>query len=248
MEEEEAECPVCMEAYEASGPRTKVRPFLCEDGIAHAVCSACDRTLYVRQDDRCPICRAGRSGSSVARNGPRPISLPPPMEIPSWLLSMGGSINHRHGTMHVPDVLGWLPRRVLPDGQRIIDGAGANTGVLTSIAGGYGGRAFYPIDPVEDAPPADLAGGFIAAYQLAAAERRRRSEPLDLAIDAAADADDELSGVEAAFLARFPPDPRIEAALDGLTNLPGTSVIDFAQRVQGAYRRAAQRGRATHAG
>ena len=56
-QDEETECPVCMEAFEAGGARAKVRPFLCEGGVAHALCSACDRTLYVRQDDRCPICR-----------------------------------------------------------------------------------------------------------------------------------------------------------------------------------------------
>lgn len=40
--------------------RRPVRPFACE----HVICDSCDKELFVRADDRCPMCRALRSERS----------------------------------------------------------------------------------------------------------------------------------------------------------------------------------------
>ena len=67
------ECPVCMDPF-GSGPHTKVCPFECA-GMPHAVCRKCDRTLFLRHADQCPMCRAGRSDGSFLSSGTRG---PPP--------------------------------------------------------------------------------------------------------------------------------------------------------------------------
>lgn len=241
-----------MEAFDSVGPRTKVRPYLCEDGVAHAVCSACDRTLYVRQDDRCPICRAGRSGSSVRRNGPRPMSLPPPMisHAPGVGVWHDAFVSTPGGEAQVrADFLSWLPRRVGLNGQRVIDGGVPSP--VSSGAGsygmGWGGRIFYPVDVADDGVSADLGNGFIEAYRAAASGRRRRSEPIDTVVIEEEDpvpipsVESPINALHDTAMAALLGDQGIGAALHGLTNLHSVSVIDFAHRVQGA-RRAAQRG------
>lgn len=265
-ESEENECPVCMEAFETSGPRTKVRPYLCEDGVAHPLCSACDRTLYVRQDDRCPICRAGRSSSSVVRNGPRPMpvpmALPPPMEAVDPLQMVAGFGGHSipfTQAQAISDVLSWLPRRVGAEGQRAIDGGWPRNHAnspLASALGGYGGgggRAFY----TDEGGAVDLGSVFIAAYRDAASMRRRRGEPMDLTRDdhgesgtpntanTANDANDAnvANVANVAFLAiMLARDEGIGHALDGLINLPNTPLATFARRVNGARRAGELRG------
>jgi len=67
---------VCMEEFETSraAARTIVYPFACGggDGIRHAICRTCDRSMFNRHGDACPICRAPRLGSSIASLGQRP--------------------------------------------------------------------------------------------------------------------------------------------------------------------------------
>lgn len=71
-----AECPICMNEFGA-GPRTKVHPFHCVGIEKHAICRACDSTLYRRHDDRCPTCRAERDvATSDARHGGRSSGTP----------------------------------------------------------------------------------------------------------------------------------------------------------------------------
>lgn len=50
------ECAVCMEPMGQGTGRTKVASFAC----SHEFCTACDRELYSRLDDRCPMCRSPR--------------------------------------------------------------------------------------------------------------------------------------------------------------------------------------------
>ena len=52
------ECPICMEPTVGNNnPRT---PFSCD----HVICDQCDDKLYVRADDRCPLCRSARTYAS----------------------------------------------------------------------------------------------------------------------------------------------------------------------------------------
>ena len=158
---------MCMETFEASGARAEVRPFLCQSGVAHSICSACDRTMYNRHDDRCPTCRASRSGSSVQRNGPRPIALPPPMDG-GLGLTMPDHVNIMAGVPRVhptPDFLSWLPRRI---GIGIGEAAVRNRAGLTQAGGSYGGRAFYPDESELSLPR------ILATHHAASASRRSR--------------------------------------------------------------------------
>ena len=50
------ECAVCMEPMGQGTGRTKVASFAC----SHEFCTVCDRELYQRLDDRCPMCRSPR--------------------------------------------------------------------------------------------------------------------------------------------------------------------------------------------
>lgn len=247
-----AECPVCMEPYAASGARTKVYAFSCVGGISHAICSACDRTLYVRQEDRCPICRAGRSHNSLQRNGPRPMQLPPP--ITDYGFGFRGTDSgtlHPHpngGFVTISNILSWLPRRVGANGQRTVDGSRPSRVFVTRhefATHGRGNQVFYPMDTVEDS---DLNGGFVSAYQIAAADRRQRAQPATAGGtgDVLSDDDDSVAPPPASRLPRedtrhdaalavlLGRDEGIGAALDGLTDLTASSVVDFAQRVHGA--------------
>lgn len=236
-EREPCECPVCFEEFEASGPRTKVRPFLCEGGIAHVICSACDKTLYVRHDDRCPVCRAGRSGTSVQRNGarPSPMSLPSPMGLPMGLpmgilgagLMSGQADVDRDGGANVDrDFLSWLPRRI---------GAGSHE-PASSSTGAYGGNR-----------------SFMARFRAASASRHSRTNQvvmlhnpvsgisiLDHAIDLTDDdeavaptavAADEADTSADATLAMLLSDEGVGAALDGLCDPTRMTAGQFAAHV-----------------
>ena len=142
----QGECPVCLNEFEASGPRTKVRPYICDN---HAICSACDRTLYVRHDDRCPICRTGRSGASAERNGPRPFALPPAMDFP--VVNGAHSYQATRIENGLADVMSWLPRRFFANGRSVVDGNNVARSPLSDWAAQYntgGGRVFYT-DPDE---------------------------------------------------------------------------------------------------
>lgn len=67
------ECPICFNEF-GRGARTVVCPFECND---HAICRACDATMYRRHDDRCPVCRAPRLVSAArARHGARAPGVP----------------------------------------------------------------------------------------------------------------------------------------------------------------------------
>ncbi len=56
------DCPVCLEGFDTSdangSQRTKVYPFACTGGVGHAICALCNAHLRVRQQYRCPLCRA----------------------------------------------------------------------------------------------------------------------------------------------------------------------------------------------
>lgn len=88
MDDKDAECCICFNAFEASGPRTKVCSFQCSGGERHATCRACDKTMYSRHTDKCPTCRAPRDvATSDAMHGGR--SAPPPPEDAPVLLPGG---------------------------------------------------------------------------------------------------------------------------------------------------------------
>lgn len=247
------ECPVCMETFEASGPRAEIRPFLCQSGVAHAICSACDRTMYTRQDDRCPTCRANRSGSSVQRNGPRPMSLPPPMDggfvMPEHPGSQGIDPRFFSGT----DFLSWLPRRIGVGGDAVDRRGYSYGGGLTQVGGSYGRRAFYPDESELSLP------GILSLHNTASATRRSRGlgsrtsnnvnmlrspisglsmfhAPVDLTGDDPEPEDPhDPDGVGTAYdaaLAAMLSDEGIGVALEGLRNLPGLSASEFARRVR----------------
>jgi len=65
---EPAECPVCLEKFEARGERTEVKPFQC----GHCVCTTCHARLIDEQDHRCPQCRAPRRGLTAQEAEPNP--------------------------------------------------------------------------------------------------------------------------------------------------------------------------------
>ena len=75
-EEEDNECPICKEVFNRSG-RTKVYPFACASasGHGHCICRSCNRRMFERHDDACPLCRCARiDHSSMGRRGPPPAS------------------------------------------------------------------------------------------------------------------------------------------------------------------------------
>lgn len=53
-----AECPICLE--HTVGNKSPRKPFSCH----HVICEQCDDKLYVRADDRCPMCRSARTSAS----------------------------------------------------------------------------------------------------------------------------------------------------------------------------------------
>lgn len=69
------ECPVCYESFQPVGVRTVLYSFDCSGNRLHGVCQACDKGLFQRHHDTCPICRASRSIMSIAMHGNRE---PPP--------------------------------------------------------------------------------------------------------------------------------------------------------------------------
>ena len=54
------ECPICMQAFGVRR-RTKANPFACSGSIPHSICCECNRRMYIRHDDSCPLCRAART-------------------------------------------------------------------------------------------------------------------------------------------------------------------------------------------
>lgn len=188
------------------------------------------------------------------------MSLPPPMQYDDhspFTQSATGLLNH---AQVISDVLSWMPRRIMPaPGQQPVHGSSAPQR--------YGGRIFYPTDTVDQAERADIGSGFIEAYRFAASVRRRRSEPvepLDLtsgdefggpSVDGSDGSETEdpfglgeprtvySAAMVAAMINR---DRGIGAALNGLTNIPGTSLAEFVRRVDVSNRRASQRGRPRH--
>ena len=69
------ECPICFYQMSERGIHTVVRPFNC-GGERHAICRSCDQRMFSGHDDRCPICRADRSGISICTNGARAPGIP----------------------------------------------------------------------------------------------------------------------------------------------------------------------------
>lgn len=67
---------MCFNPMSVRGAHTIARPFNCQGGVRHAVCRACDQRMFQGHDDRCPTCRAPRSGISIAENGMRPPGIP----------------------------------------------------------------------------------------------------------------------------------------------------------------------------
>ncbi len=82
-------CPVCFNAFDRR-ERAVIHPFDCASGSPHGVCRECDRALFQRHDDRCPLCRAPRKLAVAARHhGARAPGIPvhlqpaPPPEMAS---------------------------------------------------------------------------------------------------------------------------------------------------------------------
>jgi len=128
-----------MESF-GNGPHTKVCPFVCA-GAPHGVCRKCDRTLFLRNDDRCPLCRAARSSGSIARGGARPprpapepdLDIDAPLVLGAFALPPIATDGFRQ---ELADRLAaWMPRRIAQGAWRP-GPVPASHGV-----GGYGGRA-----------------------------------------------------------------------------------------------------------
>jgi hypothetical protein len=59
------ECPVCLEpTVDDNFRRNPVSAFSC----SHFTCRDCDKQLFIRLDDKCPLCRAQRTEHSTTRH------------------------------------------------------------------------------------------------------------------------------------------------------------------------------------
>lgn len=200
------ECPVCLDAF-GSGPHTKVCSFACGDA-PHAVCRKCDRTMFMRNDDRCPICRAARSTSSIASGGGRPAPPVPDLDLPLPVIfsplaaeiQEGAPADFFHRDMRERLSL-WLPRRVVAQQQSRWTAPGA----ASHGAGGYGGLSArrFVLD-MSDHPAVAAVIDHVAG-----------------ADDDAVDADEVPDTSGDAFLASMLSDHGIAAALDGLAQMGG---------------------------
>lgn len=193
---------MCLDSF-GSGPLTKVRPFACGDA-PHAVCRKCDRTMFMRNDDRCPICRAARSASSIASGGARPAPPAPDIDLPLPIIFAPLAAEIQEGSpadffrREMRERLSlWLPRRIGAQQTRW-----SAPGAATHGAGGYGelsARRFV-LDMSDH--PAVAAGVDHFA---------EGSDDVDAVPDTSGDA----------FLARMLSDHGISAAFDGLAQMGG---------------------------
>jgi hypothetical protein len=76
------------------GARTVVHSFACDGGVRHAICRTCDRRMFNGHNDKCPICRAPRLGSSIAELGWRPPREPDVNVAPMFgpMMTSGGTV------------------------------------------------------------------------------------------------------------------------------------------------------------
>ena len=207
---------MCLDSF-GSGPLTKVRPFACGDA-PHAVCRKCDRTMFMRNDDRCPICRAARSASSIASGGARPAPPAPDIDLPLPIIFAPLAAEVQEGApadffrREMRERLSlWLPRRIGAQQTRwSAPGAAtrgaATRGAATHGAGGYGelsARRFV-IDMSDH--PAVAAGVDHFA---------EGSDDVDAVPDTSGDAS----------LARVLSDHGISAALDRLAQMGGHPMV-----------------------
>lgn len=65
------ECPICMQAFGVRR-RTKANPFACSGSTPHSICCECNRRMYIRHDDSCPLCRAARADAQSMGTRPPP--------------------------------------------------------------------------------------------------------------------------------------------------------------------------------
>lgn len=203
--QEPEECCVCFNEFEEQGPRTKIRPFSCSDGVAHPICRACDRTLFMRNDDKCPTCRAPRSLLSIQAGGWR--EPPAPVEPPIMMSGLGGTmffpVDSDSGE---PDLfIGLAPQRFF------------------AMSGGA------PSDMA-----VALTRGFHAAVSSRNSRSSHPALARDSAADVSEETDGRPDTSGDAALAAAMSDPGIAAAIEGLNNPAAMDIGTFLRTVRGA--------------
>lgn len=202
------------------GPHTIARPFECTDGVRHALCRTCDQRMFQGHDDRCPTCRAPRSGLSIASSGMRAHGVPVHQRRPDeemtlqhfWIPDGGDqpvegyvSVLARPGTDEVfaslEEMLSSVDGRRGLSRARIINSHGH--GMLTNAAS------------------ADLSRSLRG---LVAALGTNAEEPA---------AQEAGAAVAAAAMEAMRADPMTAAALEGLRNPAEVPLGTFLQRVRG---------------
>ena len=196
-----AECPICMNAFGA-GPRTIVRPFRCVGTAKHAICRACDSTLYRRHDDRCPTCRAERDvATSDARHGGREEGTPVHLRDadPMGIADVAAAAV---GTMFFP----------IDDGYRVVSGPSISI--------------LHPPD-AEDGAAAN-----IVAHLLNSAGLSGPLPVLEFTrVDGEPGDDAMIPEILYRAAAAIHGDPRMTAALEGLRNVASVPLGAFVARV-----------------
>ena len=180
---EGSECPVCMES---TATVSMCRPYAC----THSICTGCNRETYVRSDDRCPICRAGRTARLEASIGRTAIEERERRRAAAARDGFPSAAYSRFGTVFLPIEPPLAARTVRSNAG----GGGGGVGGVAIIA--RVGR-MHPSQEVErddDRVPLDgleYEGGFEIDHEAA---------------DAAADADWEMDPHDAESLPRLASD------------------------------------------
>lgn len=258
---EEDECPVCMDPF-GTGPHTKVFPFGCKDGVRHAVCRKCDRTLFMRRDDRCPTCREPRTTESTLAGGHRPMPLPsdyghygsfdhlpmsqlvmPPAGMPGHM-PQGSPETPAQLSARTYDLLeAWMPRRIgrgsglsLFGPPMASSGAGAYGGNIGDLWGMQRQHALGVLNNLlEPNDPLDPADEFDvdADSDLAETARFEFAEAARVRRELRAAPPRRREG-EGAALASMTNDRSIREAIDGLIDVPGVTASAYARRMRPA--------------
>lgn len=233
--EDDNECPVCREAF--SVERTKTFPFACSGSIRHHICSVCNRRMFERHDDSCPMCRASRSDAGrMGRRGP------PPFSESNWLASPSGGLGEAFEM--VDELFDGAPpphHIQLGNGVALVHFPVANgSGITASMF-------LPPSSSSSSSSPSPSPSTATSVAQNVLARRRGRGErsastravvhPL---------AEEEEEGAQArasAVVDSILRDPVVQAAIDGLRNPQRGGVRGFLRNVRQA---AARRARNVH--
>lgn len=205
-----------------SGTHTVARPFDCVGGTRHAICRSCDQRMFQGHDDRCPICRAERSGMSIATSGSRAPGIPVHERRDD-----GGFALQQFFVPIDESQPAYVSVITRPGGDQIfhsleemLDGivAGGPGGIsrarIMSSAGARGHRTTA-------VATSDLSDGL---RQILAAINAQQA--------GAANAE-SMAATVAAAVSAIHSDPQINAALEGLTNPQSVSLGTFLDRVRG---------------